>query len=156
MPKFFFARHCNPANTGLNTHMLTISKRLWWLVMLNAVLWTIVACGGFSCSIKREPAKQQKSNTSTQAPRAAIVSTHKPVPVAIVDQDQDGHISTQESQVLVGDRPAVLPTFAMIIGAVLFTSICTAWASSRWRPPEPVDSSSDQSDGERSTDRKLE
>lgn len=150
MPKFFFARHCNLANTGLNTHMLTISKRLWWLVMLNAVLWTIVACGGFGCSIKRDPAKQQKTNTSTQAP---VANTHKPVPVAIVDQDQDGHISTQESQVLIGDRPAVLPTFAMIIGAVLFTSICTAWASSRWRPPEPVD---DSSDGARPTDRKRE
>lgn len=127
--------------------------RLMLFVMI--LLWVLATCAG--CTIKRAPAQQQQTNTSeiTHTP----ATTSQPVPVELVDQDQDGHISNQESQVLIGDRPAVLPTFAMIIGAVLCTSICTAWASSRWRPPEPAEHTSQSSDsptGTRHADRKLE
>ena len=81
-----------------------------------------------SCvNLRTNPAKQTtESNNPHMAQRSMLVEH--------VDIDQDGTISAEESRSLMGDQPGVLITFAMIVGSVMFASIASAWASSRWKP----------------------
>lgn len=100
---------------------------MWWLVVLNVILWTIVACGGFSCSFKRTPAKQQIKPITTE------VSISKPVPVSQIDIDGDGQISPQEQQQLPGSHnitPVVI-SFVSIIGLVLVINLVLARLGAR-------------------------
>jgi hypothetical protein len=86
------------------------------------------------CSLKRSPAQQTSQNTPLTRP---VVHTSQPMPIEQVDLDGDGTLSASERQSLIGDQPGVIPTFATIIGLVLFASIASAWASVKWAPRTP-------------------
>ncbi len=75
------------------------------------------------------------NNPAQQTNRSTLITTEStPIPITTIDQDGDGTLSATERQSLIGDQPGVLPTFSMIIGLVLFASIASAWASSKWSP----------------------
>lgn len=114
-------------------------------VAFAAFCYTLIGTTGCSARsiLNKTPAQQQSKTTSPNAP-----AIHTPdIPVELVDIDQDGTITAQERQSLMGDQPSVIGTFATIIGLVLLASIGSAWASAKWKPKEAP--SSDTSDGER-------
>jgi hypothetical protein len=90
-------------------------------------------CSARSILNNTPPAQQQNKTTSPNAPTIHIPD----IPVELVDVDQDGTITAQERQSLMGDQPSVIGTFATIIGLVLLASIGSAWASAKWKPEEP-------------------
>jgi hypothetical protein len=112
----------------MDQHFKPVLKLMLFVMIM---LWMFATCVG--CSLKRDPAQQQKNTTSQTAPHRNI----PPITVQQVDQDGDGTISATERQSLIGDQPQVIPTFATIIGLVLFASIMSAWASARWAPKAP-------------------
>lgn len=99
--------------------------------------WSIMmGVNGCSRSMLNKPPAQQQSKTTTFNP--PIVRTPD-IPVEFVDVDQDGTITAQERQNLMGDQPSVIGTFATIIGLVLVASIGSAWASAKWKPKDQAD-----------------
>lgn len=123
-------------------------------VAFAAFCYMLVGTTGCSARsiLNKTPAQQQSKTTSPNVP---AISTPD-IPVELVDIDQDGTITAQERQSLMGDQPSVIGTFATIIGLVLVASIGSAWASAKWKPKEAP--SPDTSDGERPlpTDRAHE
>lgn len=124
-----------------NTFYLVLSA-----VAFAAFCYMLVAtsgCGARSI-LNKPPAQQQIKPTSPNVP---TISTPD-IPVELVDIDQDGTITAQERQSLMGDQPSVIGTFATIIGLVLVASIGSAWASAKWKPKDTPDSD-EGSDGTR-------
>jgi hypothetical protein len=118
-------------------------------VAIAACCYMLVCTSGCSAkSILNKPPAQQQSKTTS--PNMPTISTPD-IPVELVDIDQDGTITAQERQSLMGDQPSVIGTFATIIGLVLLASIGSAWASAKWKPKEAPASDTDPpaSDGER-------
>lgn len=124
------------------------------MTFVLVVILTFATCAG--CSLKRSSAQQSEKHTLE--PRATV-AVNQPIAVDQVDLDRDGTISATERQSLMGDQPGVIPTFATIIGLVLFASIMSAWASARWAPKQPKSAtkrSGEQLLTEQTHDRKRE
>lgn len=85
------------------------------LIIFVVVVWMLVVCG---CStLSRQPAKQQKHNTSSA------------ITVESVDLNGDGLIDTQEKHQITSDQPGVLLTFVCISTCVILICAICAWMS---------------------------
>lgn len=122
----------------LNTLVMTPGRHMLCMTITIAGCWLMFMCV-LGCSarsiLNKPPAQQQSNKTSFNPP---MVRTPD-IPVELVDVDQDGTITAQERQNLVGDQPSVIGTFATIIGLVLLASIGSAWASAKWKPKDAAD-----------------
>ena len=94
-------------------------------VILHVVM--VVACCQLmlsSCASSRAPAKHKNNN---------ITDYTQSIPVSQLDQDQDGHISTQEQQLITSPHSHVnsMVAFGAIMFLVIVASVGCAWMGSR-------------------------
>ena len=107
----------------LNIHMQNKPNELLpLLVVLMMVVWIVVMCSG--CMGRTKPAKQQKIQSS---------SITQSIPVAQLDQDQDGHISSQEQQLIISTpyTQHAIVAFVVIMCVVIVASVGCAWMSNK-------------------------
>ena len=97
------------------------------IFVATVVLWTLVIFNFCGCTTvgNRGPAKQQRSNTSPQL--QATPAT--PIPISLVDLNNDGKIDISEQQRLTESKPGVITTFLCIGGATILICLGTAWLS---------------------------
>ena len=130
------------------------------IFVLTAMIWTLVIFNFCGCSAtgSRGPAKQQRNSTSPHL--QATPST--PIPVTLVDLNNDGKIDISEQERLTENKPSVISTFLCIGGATILICLGTAWLSRNVPPanaskkPEIEDEEGIPVDIEPSEDQILE
>ena len=112
----------------MNQTSHNIARAKHWTLGLGLIMCACMCC---SCARNHTgPAQQQKIPTPVHAP------AHVPIAVDQIDQNQDGHLDSQELTMI--HTPVTRATWAFTaVMLVMIVTFVTCWLISRRREPTP-------------------